>query len=44
MAKLLLIHGADPTIKDVNSWSAIEETVAQINILSTSLIFDYTVR
>ena len=28
IVKLLLYNGADPSIKDNNGWSAIEETVA----------------
>lgn len=28
IVKLLLIHGADPSLKDYNGWSPIEETVA----------------
>lgn len=41
--KLLLIHGADPSVKDSNGWSPIEESVAQMDLLSTSLVFDYLV-
>jgi hypothetical protein len=44
MARLLLIHGSDPAIKDDSNWAPIEETVAQMDIQSTSLIFDYLIR
>lgn len=32
IAKLLLIYGSNPSIKDKYGWSVIEETVAQMNI------------
>ncbi|CAD8198490.1 unnamed protein product [Paramecium pentaurelia] len=41
--RLLLSNGSDPTIKDTNGWSPIEETVAQNDLLTTSLLFDYLV-
>ncbi|CAK92764.1 unnamed protein product (macronuclear) [Paramecium tetraurelia] len=41
--RLLLSNGSDPTIKDTDGWSPIEETVAQKDLLTTSLLFDYLV-
>ncbi|CAD8090483.1 unnamed protein product [Paramecium sonneborni] len=42
--KLLLSSGCDPSIKDLNGWSPIEESVAQMDVLTTSLLFDYLVQ
>ncbi|CAK61436.1 unnamed protein product (macronuclear) [Paramecium tetraurelia] len=41
--RLLLSNGSDPSIKDTDGWSPIEETVAQNDLLTTSLLFDYLV-
>ncbi|CAD8100556.1 unnamed protein product [Paramecium primaurelia] len=41
--RLLLSNGSDPTIKDNDGWSPIEEAVAQKDLLTTSLLFDYLV-
>ncbi|CAD8093713.1 unnamed protein product [Paramecium primaurelia] len=42
--RLLLSSGCDPSIKDLNGWSPIEETVAQMDVLTTSLLFDHLVQ
>ncbi|CAD8188665.1 unnamed protein product [Paramecium pentaurelia] len=42
--RLLLQSGCDPSIKDLNGWSPIEETVAQMDVLTTSLLFDHLVQ
>ncbi|CAK79195.1 unnamed protein product (macronuclear) [Paramecium tetraurelia] len=42
--RLLLSSGCDPSIKDLNGWSPIEETVAQMDVATTSILFDYLVQ